>query len=321
LATVIPAREFALYSLGGPGPVADGNCRLPFSPARYSRYKYGSVAAAETFARALGAAFCEAHPELTLAPRLLMASSPYAHVPAAATTLARRLQPVLNAARARNGLAPVPLLRVDRISTSAGDYGTLSAQARDLHMAANALSFRRFRPAQVRGAHLLVVDDVRVTGAHQRCLMRASEDLPLAARMFLYIAAVPRQLNGRFDPAQEDTLNHAAVKTLDDLAGIVAAGDFAWNVRVCKFTLSPANHGELPRFLRRMPDWFIRDLHRNSCRDGYARMAPYAPSHALVRAELSARAGRPLAACPPALWPACRARPLRRAPGAGHPPP
>lgn len=78
------------------------------------------------------------------------------------------------------------------------------------------------------------------------------------------------------------------------------AEDFAWNVRVCKFTLSPANHGELPRFLRRMPDWFIHDLHLNSCRDGYARMITYAPSHALVRAELSARAGRPLAACPPA---------------------
>ena len=299
MATVIPTDEFALYSLGGQSPAARGNCRPAFSPARYSRYKYGSVAAAETFARALGAAFCEAHPELVLAPRLLMASSPYAHVPAAATTLARGLRPVLNAVRAVNGLAQVPLLRVDRASTSAGDYGTLSAQARDLHMAANVLSFGRFQAEQVRGAHLLVVDDVRVTGAHQRCLMRASEALPLAARTFLYIAAFPGQLGRCFDPAQEDALNHAAVKTLDDVAGIVEAGDFAWNVRVCKFTLSPANHGELPPFLRRMPSWFIRDLHRNSCRDGYARMAPYAPSHALVRAELRARAGRPVAACPP----------------------
>ena len=129
--------------------------------------------------------------------------------------------------------------------------------------------------------------------------MRASEALPFAARTFLYIAAFSGQLDGCFDPAQEDALNHAAVKTLDDVAGIVEAGDFAWNVRVCKFTLSPANHGELAPFLRRVPGWFIRDLHRNSCEDGYARMAPYAPSHALVRAELSARAGRPIAACPP----------------------
>jgi hypothetical protein len=303
LAAVIPTREFALYSLGGPAPAANGNGRPPFSPARYSRYKYGSVAAAETFARALGAAFCAAHPELALAPRLLMASSPYAHVPAAATTLARGLRPVLNTARAEHGLAPVPLLRVERASTSAGDYGTLSAQARDRHMADNVLSFRRFRPALVRDAHLLVVDDVRVTGAHQRCLMRASEDLPLAARVFLYIAAFADPRGGCLDPAQEDALNHAAVKTLDDLAVIVESGDFAWNVRVCKFTLGPANHGELPRFLRRMPSWFVRDLDRNSSRDGYARMRPYAPSHALVRAELSARAAGPRAPCPPAPQP------------------
>jgi hypothetical protein len=300
LGGVISTREFALYTLGGSSPAANDDGRQPFSAARYSKYKYGSVAAAETFARALGAAFCQAHPELALAPWLLMASSPYAHVPAAAATLARGLRPVLNAARAAHGLAPAPLLRVDRISPSAGDYGTLSAQARDRHMAANALSFRRFGAAQVRGAHLLVVDDVRVTGAHQRCLMRASEALPLAARTFLYIAAFPAHLSGRFDPAQEDALNHAAVKTLDDLAGIVEAGDFAWNVRVCKFALSPARHGGLPRFLRRMPGWFVRGLHRNSCLDGYARMAPYAPSHALVRAELSARAAAPLARCPSA---------------------
>jgi len=304
LTRVIPTHEFALYSLGGAGPAAARTCSPPFSTARYSRYKYGSVTAAETFARALGAAFCECCPDLALARRLLMASSPYARVPSAATTLARRLRPVLNAARTKSGLAPAPLLRVERTSTSAGDYGTLSAQARDLHMAANALSFRRFPPQQVRGAHLLVVDDVRVTGAHQRCLMRASEDLPLAGRTFLYIAAFPGPAAGSLDPAKEDALNHAAVRTLGDLAGIVDAGDFAWNVRVCKFALSPANRRELPRFLHRMPDWFVRGLHRNSCLDGYARMDLYAPSHAVVRAELSRRPSGMPAVCLPAREPA-----------------
>jgi hypothetical protein len=300
LTRVIPTHEFALYYLGGPIPAPNGTGTLPFSPARYSRYKYGSVTAAETFARALTAAFCQRHPDLALAPRVLIASSPYARVPAAATTLARRLRPLLNAARTGHGLAPAPLLQVHRISTSAGDYGTLSAQARDRHMAANTLSFRRFPPQQVRGAHLLVVDDVRVTGAHQRCLMRASEDLPLAARTFLYIAAFSGPADGFFDPAREDALNHAAVKTLGDLAAIVEAGDFTWNVRVCKFALSPANHGELPRFLRRMPGWFVRGLHRNSCQDGYARMDLYAPSHAVVRAELSRRSDRQRPARQPA---------------------
>jgi hypothetical protein len=223
------------------------------------------------------------------APRLLMTSSPYARVPAAATTLARRLQPMLNAARSRHGLAPAPLLQIDRARASEGDYGTLSSTARDRLMAANALSFGRFRPDQVRGAQLLIIDDVRVTGAHQRCLMRASEDLPLAGQAFVYIAAFCARDGDGFDPGVEDALNHAAVKTLDDLVAIVAAGDFAWNVRVCKFVLSPANYPDLPGFLRRMPGWFVRDLHRNSCRDGYARMTPYSASHATVRAELSSR--------------------------------
>jgi PRTase ComF-like len=294
----IPTHEFALYSLGGTAAAADGGSP-PFSPDRYSRYKYGSVTVADAFARALWTAFCEHRPELARAPRLLLASSPYAHVPAAATTLARRLQPLLNAARTRYGLAPAPLLQVDRVSTSAGDYGVLSAQARNRLMAGNDLSFRRFPPGQVRDAHLLIVDDVRVTGAHQRCLTRATEQLPLTARTFLYIASFQRPADGCFDPTQEDALNHAAVKTLDDLAGIVESGDFAWNVRVCKFVLSPANYPGLPEFLRRMPGWFVRGLHRNSCQDGYARMDQYAASYAVVRAELDRRSGRPLEACSP----------------------
>jgi hypothetical protein len=128
-----------------------------------------------------------------------MTSSPYTYVPTAATTLARRLQRVLNAARACHGLPRAPLIQVDRVSPSAGDYGTLSAQARDRRMAANTLSFRRFQPSQVRDAHLLIIDDVQVTGAHQRCLIRASEKLPLAARTFLYIASFGSPADGCFD--------------------------------------------------------------------------------------------------------------------------
>jgi hypothetical protein len=298
LTSPIPTSEVALYSLGdplaGPGTAAGAVCSLLFSAARYSRYKYGSVAAADAFARALGTAIGERHPELAAASRLVMTSSPYVGVPTAATTLARRLQPMLNGIRARYGLPSAPLVKVDRINPSAGDYGMLSAGERDRHMAANPLSFRRLPPDQARGAHLLVIDDVRVTGAHQRCLTRASDELPLAARTFLYIAAFSSPAGACLDPTREDALNHAAVKTLDDLASIVEAGDFAWNVRVCKFALSQANHADLARFLGRMPGWFISGLYRNSARDGYARMRPYASSHALVRAELGRRRGRPV---------------------------
>jgi hypothetical protein len=304
-ARLIPAHEFSLYVLDGPGAAAAMSSSPPFSATQYSRYKYGSAAAAEAFARALGEAFCACRPELARAPRLLLTSSPYTYVPTAATALARGLQPVLNAARAGAGLPPAPFVQIERLDPASGDYGTLSAQARGRRMAANVLSFRRFLPDQVRGAHLLVVDDLRVTGAHQRCVMRASEDMPFGVRTFLYIACFRRPAGGRFDPTQEDALNHAAVRTLGDLAQVVAGGDFSWNVRVCKFVLDHANRRGLPRFLGEMPDWFVRDLHRNSCRDGYARMARYAPSHEVVRAELARRPRRgPVRVGPPASLPA-----------------
>ena len=93
LTGVISHREFALYSLGEPHSSdeldpPDVTWPAPFSPASYSRYKYGSVLAARTFARALGTVFAERHPGLACAPRLLITSAPYAYVPTAATTLA-----------------------------------------------------------------------------------------------------------------------------------------------------------------------------------------------------------------------------------------
>jgi len=53
---------------------------------------------------------------------------------------------------------------------------------------------------------------------------------------------------------------------------------------VIRGAADPANRRGLPRLLGEMPGWFVRDLHRNSCRDGYAHMAAYDPSHEAVRA-------------------------------------
>jgi hypothetical protein len=288
-ATVVPPiYEFALYRWDQGGSTVGPGIPGPFDAARYSKYKYGSTVAADWFARMLGPAFLDRYPGLAQLPRLLIASSPYHHVPTAANALAVRFATVLNAARAGRGLPPVPLVQIERMAASAGDYGTLPAEARARLMAANALSFDRLRP-YADGAHLIVVDDVKVTGAHQRCLTRASETLPLGSRTFLHIAAFDGAGAERLDPALEDRLNHAVISTLDDLASLARDSDFTWNVRVCKFLLGPANRGQLPSFLIRMADRFVRELRHNSLIDGYARMDAYRESHAIVQRELRRR--------------------------------
>jgi phosphoribosyl transferase-like protein len=176
---------------------------------------------------------------------------------------------------------------------TSGDYGLLSAKERTAVMAGNRLSFRRIPVAALTGAHLVVVDDIKVTGAHQRCLAAATEPLPLASRTFIHVAALAAPESASGDPTVEDRLNHAEVSTLADLAPIVTAAGFAWNVRVCKFLLAAGNRDDLSSFLRGMPDAFVRELHDNSIGDGYHAMDAYRPSHLLVGAELRRRVERP----------------------------
>jgi hypothetical protein len=288
---LIPTREFALYQLDPAGAQTAAADPEPFDAERYSSYKYGSTAAAEWFAQRLAAAFLARNPHAMGLPRVLIASSPYHLVPAASAALARGFRTAFNAERtAATGLAAAPLVQIERMVTTTGDYGVLSAGAREECMAANALSFTRLNRHDLRGAHLIVVDDVKVTGAHQRCLIRASRELPLGSRTFLYTAAVSGADAG-FDPAMEHRLNHARIKTLDDFAGMLRerVGDFAWNVRVCKFLLGPQNRDELPGFLGRTPGRFIRELYRHCLADGYASMTAYRDSFALITAELRRR--------------------------------
>lgn len=282
-----PASEFTLYRLDHAASTVASLCSQPFDSMDYSRYKYGSVSAADRYARMLGSAFLPRHAQLVRSRRLLVTASPYHRVPTAANEVAIRFAAMLTAERALYGLSAAHVGRIERMAVPPGDYGTLPLADRARLMAANALSFDRLRP-YADGVHLIVVDDVKVTGAHQHCLLRASDTLPLHSRMFVHIATFDASI-GQLDPAIEDKLNHAAVRTLSDLADIAAGVDFAWNVRVCKFVLKPANRAELPSFLARMPARFVRELCRNSIADGYARMEPYRESHAIAVRELSRR--------------------------------
>ena len=288
---LIPTREFALFQLDSTGAQTSDPGPEPFDAERYSSYKHGSTAAAEWFAQRLATAFLARNPHAMGLPRVLIASSPYHLVPASSAALARGFRTAYNAERtAATGLAAAPLAQIERLVTTTGDYAALSAGAREECMAANALSFAKLGRHDLRGTHLIVVDDVKVTGAHQRCLARAARELPLGSLTFLYAAEVTGATSG-FDPTVEDRLNHARINTLDDFAGMLRerVGDFAWNVRVCKFLLGQRNRDELPAFLARMPGRFLRELYRHGLADGYASMTAYRDSFTLVTVELRRR--------------------------------
>jgi phosphoribosyl transferase-like protein len=288
--------ELALYQLDTMGTTITGTAGGEFDPLRYSRYKYGCPRSTRWFARRLADLLTGRCPWLVDASRVVVTSSPYHRVPTAARALAAGLRGLLNTARAGRGLPAAPLVHIQRQVVTSGDYGLLSAEDRTTVMAANRLSFHRIPVATLAGAHLVVVDDIKVTGAHQRCLATATDPFPLASRTFTHIAALAVPERAAVDPTVEDRFNHAQVSTLADLAPIVTASGFTWNVRVCKFVLGAANRADLPVFLRHLPDAFVRGLHDHSVSDGYHAMDAYRPSHLLVGAELRRRAKQPVEA-------------------------
>ena len=291
---LIPTREFALYQLDRAGAQVAAACAEPFDPVRHSGYKYGSTAAADWFGRRLAAAFLARYPHTLAQPSVLIASSPYHRMPTAAAALARAFRAAFNAERTAAGgagLTAAPLVQIERTSAAAGDYDLLSPESREQSAAAAGLSFGGLSHFDLRGAHLIVVDDLKATGAQQRALVRASRALPLGSRTFLYTAALDPVSRAGFEPGTEDRLDHARIRTLRDLAGLLRerVGDFAWNARTCTFLLAPQNRDALPEFLGRMPSRFVRELYCHSLNDGYALMNAYRRSHGLIALELHSR--------------------------------
>jgi hypothetical protein len=256
-------RELALHRLD-PRQRAD---RL--DPWLYSSYKYGSLRATAQLADALADELLAAAPDLATERRLVLAASPYRHVPTAAAALARAVHRRLADARASADLPAAPLIRIAWLAATSGDCATLSAADREAAVAHNRLSFDPLGLPGAEGTHLIVIDDVRITGAHQRALIRASDALPLGSRTFVHLGAVDEP-GAPGDPGLEDRLNHARIKTLSDLAQLLAE----------------PNRAELPGFLAERTVPFLREAHRYATLDGYDAMPAYRASYRLLEEEL-----------------------------------
>jgi hypothetical protein len=282
----IPTGELELYWLNEAGIPVRAVSACPFVAADYSRYKHGSTASAAVFAMALEDAFHGAYPHLAGAPSLVIASSPYKYVPTAAHALARTFAHCLDRRRRSRILPPARMIKINRQQPSPADYGTFSTEQRRRLMRTNSLSLDR---TLIRDSHLVIIDDLKVTGSHQDCLIDATNGLPLLSRTFLHIAKLLVPSPAALDPTIEDRLNHAFAKKLADLIEIVRSPDFAWNARLCRFFLNARNRAELPAFLALMPDRFLFDLSEKSSADGYDLMDAYRESHVIVRMMLQQR--------------------------------
>lgn len=175
--------------------------------------------------------------------------------------------------------------RIHRARLTEGDYGTMNAAERAFWMANNGLSLdeRLFY-----GRHVIIVDDVRITGSHERAIERLFQTLPVASVTSAYVVAIDPALAAQ-DTCIEDRMNHASITSLHDLYRLMWDQErYVLTARTVKFVLSrPLD--VLDVFLRKIDDDDLRALHMGMLDDGYYAMTAYSEGSQMLIHEAQRR--------------------------------
>jgi hypothetical protein len=267
-------RILALGEIGADGTTVD---RI-----RYSRYKYGQTDAVDAFAAdlaRLAVAHCR---EFTDAETTVTAPASRV-VPIGADLLADGVLRHLNHARTASRREPAVRAKLHRFDVPAGDYGSVDRTARRALLAAERISSI---PELFTNRHVVVVDDLWVTGTSAEVTAAAVQRWQPASVTYLVIATVQPHLADLY-PEVEHELNHAAVDSLDALAELTRDGSVVVNQRVCKFVLShpPA---DVAVWLTGVQPRFVWQLYSAVLAEGFSLAPEYRESVAVLTARVAA---------------------------------
>src|SRR5476651_133243 len=137
-----------------------------FDAGDYSRFKFGDERVAETFGTELAEGFISS--VLATQPikqQIVVISSPYAFIPTATFAMKNYFVFRLNRWLAENDLSVVQETKVHRTITYKEDYGELNAAER-MSLIGND-SFH-IDAAFLQGKTLIFLDDIKITGSHER---------------------------------------------------------------------------------------------------------------------------------------------------------
>jgi hypothetical protein len=249
-------------------------------PARYSRYKYGELAAARAFAAELTRLAVDELPDLTTARVTVVAPASRA-VPIGADLLADGVLRGLNRLRAARRCEPAVRARLHRYEVPSGDYGSQDLAARRALLAAERISSI---PELFTDRHVVVVDDLWVTGTSAEVTAAAIRRWRPASVTYLVVARVDPAY-ARRHPQVEHELNHAAVDGLPALVRLSRAGPMVVNQRLCKFLLGQPPE-PLAAWLAEVDPELVWRLHCAALAEGFVLMPAYREAAAVLAAHV-----------------------------------
>lgn len=203
------------------------------NPIEYSKFKFGCKQMARHYGYDLAVAFIDMLERFPIDKQIVVCSSPYCFIPTATFAMKDYFIQRLNVFLVAQGLPVVQETKIHRTITYKEDYGGLTADERmkliqndDFHIDTEF----------IKDKHLLFLDDIRITGSHERVIERMYQNYGLTnSHHFLYYAVLA---NPDIHPNIENRLNYAFVKSLLDLDKIIKNEDFLLNTRTVKYMLN-----------------------------------------------------------------------------------
>ena len=265
----------------------------------FSRMKYGDLDAVAFFAGHLAAEamrdprfleFCE---RAASAGRFVyIVSTAMYNVPSASNLLARRAADYLNVGLATRGLPPVVNAEQTRLTESPLGYARQTLRERADAPADGSSGAITIVPENFRGQSVVFVDDVfnsGLTASRTAARMAAVE----VADLFLLLAVRVDPLTvDASDGTIEFALNNAVVDgSLESIAPMLRAGNFAVVQKLMKITLDPSITAQLPRYLEQIPTESILKLYFAATNNDYRRRyeRQFSPSLAVYERTLQQR--------------------------------
>ncbi len=243
--------------------------KFSFCPDDYSRFKFGDETIAKKFGEALADGFIKEHLLHQSVPQLVIVSSPYSFIPTATFAMKTYFVFKLNRWLAAHHLLVVQETKVHRTITYKEDYGELSAEER-IHLIGND-SFH-IDKAFLKGKTIVFLDDIRITGSHEKMIMKMANEYQLTNDIYLlYFAELA---NKDIHPNIENFLNYHCVKSIFDLESIIQSDHFFINTRIVKYILN-YEFDAYCIFIQNQSQEFINLLYDMALGNGYHTIEAY----------------------------------------------
>ena len=244
--------------------------KFGFLPQEYSRFKHGATNIARKFGYEMADGFIASVLRKHYDGRqILVMPSAYSRIPTASYFMCRYFIDKLNAYLFESNRTVAEEGKICRTVSYRDDYGMMSAEQRYNLIKDDVFYIDR---NLTDGKIILFVDDVKVTGTHERIIVNMLDKYGITGDChMLYYAEV---VNKSLPPNLENVLNYAYVKSLDEIDHIIKHDDFRFNTRVVKFILD-ADDKCFDRFIASQSRNFIEDLYYNAVGNEYFKFQAY----------------------------------------------